>query len=242
MLSAPPTVLVKILDSCSRLMIQTHPNDEQAQSYFGHPYGKTEAWYVLGTRINGGEPPYVLLGFKEEATRAKWAGLFERQDVAGMIACLNKIEVKPGDCFYVPANVPHAMGSGVFFAEVQQPADITLRTERVTPGGDTLDDNALHQGAGFDVLLECFDYKPSKPDDYRVRVRDGYALNQGGFSLRDIRCTDRFTLRLSEPAALAVLDGNGTINGLPAAKADEFYIDDTEIALQGGLRVLIFGL
>ena len=46
-----------------------------------------------------------------------------------MEECLHKIPVKSGDTFFVPGGVPHAMGRGVYFAEVQQPTDITLRTE-----------------------------------------------------------------------------------------------------------------
>lgn len=73
---------------------------------------------------------YVYLGFKEGITKEKWRDLFEKQDVRGMEESLHKILVHPGDTFFIPGGVPHAMGSGVYFAEVQQPTDITLRTER----------------------------------------------------------------------------------------------------------------
>lgn len=126
-------VLVKVLDAGERLTIQVHPDREFAQSAFQSVFGKTEAWYILGGRTIGGEDPYVLLGFKPGMTQAKWKQLFEDQDIPGMIGALHKIPVQPGDVFLVEGGVPHAIGSGCFLIEIQEPTDYTLRVERTTP-------------------------------------------------------------------------------------------------------------
>lgn len=47
---AQPQLLVKFLDSGTRLHFQVHPTREFAQRVLGAPSGKTEAYYVLGTR------------------------------------------------------------------------------------------------------------------------------------------------------------------------------------------------
>ena len=47
---AQPQLLVKFLDSGTRLHFQVHPTREFAQRMLGAPSGKTEAYYVLGTR------------------------------------------------------------------------------------------------------------------------------------------------------------------------------------------------
>lgn len=154
-----PGVLVKMIDSLSRLMIQVHPDREYAKKVFASDYGKTEAWYILGGRRTGGEDPYVLLGFKPGITRPKWEQLFADQDVAGLIDSLHKVYVKPGEVYYIAAGVPHAIGAGCFLAEIQEPTDYTIRMERQTPEGKPLPDILIHQGAGFDRIFDCFSYQ-----------------------------------------------------------------------------------
>jgi mannose-6-phosphate isomerase len=78
-------VLIKVLDSAERLAIQVHPDKAAAKRLFHSDFGKTEAWFILGGRTVGTEPPYVLLGFKPGVTRRDWQGLFEVQDVREMM-------------------------------------------------------------------------------------------------------------------------------------------------------------
>ena len=54
--------------------------------------------------------------------------------------------------------MPHAIGSGCFLIEIQEPTDYTLRVERTTVRGETLPDIACHQGAGFEKLMDGFHY------------------------------------------------------------------------------------
>ena len=154
-----PGVLVKIIDSLNRLIIQVHPDKNFAKSVFASDYGKTEAWYILGGRSTAAEAPYVLLGFKPGVTRQQWERLFAAQDVAGMIDCLHKIPVQPGEVYYIAGGVPHAIGAGCFLVEIQEPTDYTIRMERQTPEGKPLPDILIHQGAGFDKMLDCFSYE-----------------------------------------------------------------------------------
>src|SRR4051812_37284352 len=51
---AQPQLLVKFLDSGTRLHFQVHPTREFARRVLGAPSGKTEAYYVLGVRPPGG--------------------------------------------------------------------------------------------------------------------------------------------------------------------------------------------
>lgn len=151
--------LTKIIDSLNRLTIQVHPDKTFAKNILHSDYGKTEAWYVLGGRKVNGEDPYVLLGFKQGITREKWKSLFEKQDIRGMLDSLHKVPVKAGDTFIIHGGVPHAIGSGCFLIEIQEPTDYTLRVERTTPEGKKMPDMLCHQGAGFDKMLDCFHYE-----------------------------------------------------------------------------------
>jgi mannose-6-phosphate isomerase len=151
-------VLIKLLDSAIRLSIQVHPNKDYAREVFMSNFGKTEAWYIIGCREINGEKPYVLLGFKEGITREKWKEFFDNQDIDSMVNCLHKFYVSPGDIFLIEGGVPHAIGSGCFLAEIQEPTDYTMRVERTTFEGNLLPDSLCHQGVGFEKMLDCFNY------------------------------------------------------------------------------------
>jgi mannose-6-phosphate isomerase len=152
-------VLTKVLDAAVRLSIQVHPTKAYAREYFKSAYGKTEAWYIIGGREINGEPPYVLVGFKPGVTHDQWQQYFEEQDIDGMINALHKFYVEPGDVFLIEGGLPHAIGSGCFLIEIQEPTDYTMRVERKTFDGSLLPDELCHQRVGFEAMLDCFTYE-----------------------------------------------------------------------------------
>ena len=69
-------ILVKLLDSDERLVVQAHPTVPCARAKFNSPVGKTECWYFL----DGTAPDAcVYLGFKPGVTRVAWRAAFEAQ-------------------------------------------------------------------------------------------------------------------------------------------------------------------
>ncbi len=153
-----PAVLAKIIDSLNRLTLQVHPDKEYAKKILQSDYGKTEAWYILGGRRVKGEEPYVLLGFKPGITREIWKEMFDTQNIKAMMESLHKIYVKPGEVYFIEGGIPHAIGSGCFLIEIQEPTDYTMRVERMSPEGNVIPDQLCHQGVGFDRMLDCFHY------------------------------------------------------------------------------------
>jgi mannose-6-phosphate isomerase len=151
-------VLVKVLDASERLTIQVHPSRENARTFFDSDFGKTEAWLILGGREINGEPPSIYLGFKPGMTKARWKDLFERQAINEMLDALHRVTVQKGDVYLVEGGIPHAIGAGCFMIEIQEPTDLTLRTERITPSGLAISDTACHQNIGFERMLDCFKY------------------------------------------------------------------------------------
>ncbi|MFP4385261.1 MAG: type I phosphomannose isomerase catalytic subunit [Spirochaetia bacterium] len=164
-------ILAKLLDSSERLTVQVHPDYAAAEKFFGSRYGKIESWYVLGGRTINGEEPYILMGFKEGITRQKWEALFRDQDISGMLDCLHKFPVVPGEAFLITGGLPHAIGPGCFFIELQEPTDFSIRPERTTPGGTCITDEMCHQGAGFDGMFEIFHYDGAGRDEIYRKFR-----------------------------------------------------------------------
>ena len=234
-----PGVLVKLLDAAERLAVQVHPNKEKARLYFNSDYGKTECWHIIGTREIDGENPCIYMGFKEGVTKEKWRDVFDRQDIRAMLDCLNKIEAKVGDTYLITGGMPHAIGGGCFLVEIQEPTDYTLRTEKVTPSGLKVSDEACHYGIGFDKMFECFEYvaldtKKANRDPKIIEKSDEYTLydvigysDSDLFCLKKLKLNGNFTLDLEgKYCSIYVLSGDGKFaseNGETAVNSAEQY-------------------
>jgi mannose-6-phosphate isomerase len=150
--------LAKLIDSDKRLNIQTHPDNRKAKKYFDSPFGKTEAWYIIDTRVIEGTPPFIYLGFKPGITKENWVKWVETQDTASLENALHKIPVNKGDVFLVESGMPHAIGTGCFLAEIQEPTDYTFRVEKMMDGAVPYPEEVYHQGIGYERMFNCFDY------------------------------------------------------------------------------------
>ena len=146
--------LLKLLNSRDRLLIQTHPDGEKALKYFGLPHGKDEAWYVLATRPGA----CIWLGFRPGVTPERFRALIEAQDSAAMLDCLHKIEIRPGQVYFIPSGTVHALGSDSLVAEIQEPVDLTLRAEYIRPDGSRLPKESMYGAAGMEGLMDCFTF------------------------------------------------------------------------------------
>lgn len=166
------SILVKLLDAFSRLLIQVHPNKDTARELFNSAFGKTEAWYIIGGRKVEGQDPYILIGFKEGINKSDYQRLFEIQDIDALENSMHKIPVKEGDVYLIEGGVPHAIGAGCFLIEIQEPTDYTIRVEKSTPDGRNIDDFLCHQGLGFDRMFDCFIYEGLNRD----QIIDKYKL------------------------------------------------------------------
>lgn len=181
-------VLIKMLDSKERLTIQVHPDKEYARNLLNSAFGKTESWYVLNNREINGKKSVVYMGFKEGVSPEQWKTLFLSQDIEGMLNCLHKIEVKPGDAFMIYGGVPHAIGSGCFLMEVQEPTDYTMRVEKITPGGLEITEELIHQGVGEENMLQCFHYNGCSYEEAlkRWKVKPETIDSSSSFTLKSI--------------------------------------------------------
>ena len=116
----PFSLLLKLLDARDDLSVQVHPGDAYAQRV-EHKLGKTEAWVILRA-----EPGAQLVyGVKPEVTReALEEALLDGPKVEPL---LRHVAVKPGDVYYIPSGMVHAIGGGILLYEIQQSSDVTYR-------------------------------------------------------------------------------------------------------------------
>ena len=239
-------VLVKLIDAGERLTVQVHPDRDAAQRLFCSRYGKTECWYILGGRTVNGRPPCIYIGFRPGVTRRQWEELFRRQDCEGMLACLHRIPVCPGDVILIRGGVPHAIGAGCFLTEIQEPTDYTIRVERTTPSGLHIADSACHQGLGFERMFDCFRYEPVTGEEARRRWflrHDPVPLLGGGlrrvlvnaddtpyFSMEELTLTVRTELPPEKGFSILVaVEGAGAFvasdgRRVPVRRGEQFFL------------------
>ena len=112
-------ILIKLIDACDKLSIQVHPGDEYARRV-EHENGKTEAWYILEAKP-GAE---LIYGVSRELTKDEFA-----EDIRNnrILDDVNRVKVKAGDVVFIPSGMLHAIGEGIFLAEVQQSSNTTYR-------------------------------------------------------------------------------------------------------------------
>jgi mannose-6-phosphate isomerase len=156
---ASTEILVKLLDPDQRLPVHYHPNISFAKENLHMNHGKTEAWIILDAPAGA----KVGIGFKEMMSKADVAAMVANHDSDGLLKSLVFKEVKAGDAVFVPAGVVHAIESGIFVLELQEPTDLSILLEW---DGFAVDgDKDGHLNLGFDTALNALRLTPLSMDE-----------------------------------------------------------------------------
>ncbi|MDE7070685.1 MAG: class I mannose-6-phosphate isomerase [Clostridia bacterium] len=197
-------ILVKLIDSKDNLSIQVHPDDEYALRVEGE-YGKTEMWYIVDAKKGGG----VYCGFKEPISKEQLAKALTEGKI---IDYLNFIEVKKGDCLFIPAGTVHAICGGILLCEVQQNSSITYRLYDY----DRVDGDGNKRQLHIDKAIEVTDTsKVVKANENSAKI-DENTLTLASckyFTAGEITCNEEYTFEVDEDSfvSLTVVDGSGAI-------------------------------
>ncbi|MCX6447116.1 MAG: class I mannose-6-phosphate isomerase [Actinobacteria bacterium] len=159
-------ILVKLLDPDQRLPVHYHPNQSFAKEKLHMNHGKTEAWIILDAPVGA----KVGIGFKKQMSKAEVAALVKAHNSQGLLDSLVFKEVKAGDAVFVPAGVAHAIESGIFVLELQEPTDLSILLEW---DGFAVDgDKDGHLNLGFDTALDALRLSPlSEAEDKAITSR-----------------------------------------------------------------------
>ena len=201
-------ILVKFIDAKNDLSIQVHPDDEYANLY-EYQNGKTEMWYV----VDAEEDASIIYGFSHPVTEEILRGALETGTLSKH---LQKVKVRKGDVYYVPAGTIHGIGAGTLVVEIQESSNVTYRVydyDRIDKNGDKRE---LH----FDKAIEVMDMEIAPDVSQKPRMVHYYP----GCS-REILCrckyfvTERIQVRTgfsfsvleSSFQVLLCLEGDGQI-------------------------------
>jgi mannose-6-phosphate isomerase len=112
-------LLVKFLFTTAPLSVQVHPDDAYARRHHNSP-GKTEMWHILAAQPGA----RIAAGFREPIPRERLQEAALSGEIEHLLAWY---EARPGNTFFIPAGVVHAIGAGLVLCEIQQASDITYR-------------------------------------------------------------------------------------------------------------------
>ena len=224
-------ILIKLIDANDNLSVQVHPDNEYALAH-EHQYGKTEMWYVIEA-----EPSAKLcMGCKEDISSDD----FNKHAADGRLdEVLNFVPVQKGDVFFIPSGTIHAIGAGIFIAEIQQNSNVTYRVYDYDRIGADGKKRELH----LDKALEVASLTPPKTDfDFGSHIGKCDCFETDLLEVSD----DSVSISVDDSSfvCLLVVDGNGKFANGPdtylADKGDCFFIeaDSGPVDLSGDMTVI----
>ncbi len=232
-------LLLKFLAPLRDLPLQAHPADEYARRVEGQN-GKTECWLILDCRP-GAE---LWLGLKNVRDKAHLAEIF----AAGTLqAHTQRVPVRTGDVFFVPAGIVHGLGANILVYEVQQNSDVTYRLDDFGLNLDTPEARKVH----LDRALEVIDLEANlAPAGAAASWGNGDGTADFspyfGFELKTLGAGVEWNVpKTGLCRGLTILDGNGRIRSgefqSPLAKGQSWLIPAAlpEVFLQGPVKGLV---
>lgn len=203
-------VLIKFIDAKADLSVQVHPSDEYALKN-ENSFGKTEMWYIVEAELGAG----IYLGLKNDISHEELKdAIFENR----LTDLLNFIEVKSGDCFFIPSRTIHAIGKGCLICEIQQNSNLTYRVYdygRVDKNGNTRE---LHVEKALAV---------SSLQKFEKAEFDGNVLGECEYftvTKHSVNGEMKFTATEESFNAVTCVGGEGQINGEKINRGDTFFI------------------
>lgn len=150
-------LLFKFIDADQDLSVQLHPYDELAKERH-NSFGKTEMWYI----IDAEKDAELILGFKDGVNLKSYLKHLSDKSLADI---LQVFKVKQDDAFLVNSGTVHAIGKGVFLAEIQQASDITYRIY----DWDRMGVNGKPRNLHTDWAIDAIDFEAS---DFKLNYTD----------------------------------------------------------------------
>jgi len=234
--------LLKFLDSAIRLHIQCHPTIPFAKKFLNSNSGKTEAYVILSIRDEV-KDPYIYMGFQHPPEPSEFKRVIEEQDSEAMLACFDKIPIKPGDVFMVPGGMPHAIGEGVFMIEIMEPTDFAVRIE-FERGGYVLPEASRFMNRGIDFALSMFNYEASPIELLKERYFCAPKMlksknKSAEFALVDEEKTDCFRVNRMVVKDCFLKEADSFYIGIVAKGAGTIVIGEEIIEVSEGDRFFV---
>ena len=227
-------LLIKLIDAKGDLSVQVHPSDEYALSHEGE-YGKTEMWYILDCD----EGACLYYGFSRDVSLEEYENAIKE---GRLCEILNRVAVKKGDVFFIPAGTVHAIGAGIVICEIQQNSNTTYRVFDYNRRDKEGNLRPLH----VEKALEVSDLKKSPELDDTPEGDDVLLASCTYFEVRRLRVCGKKEIAVDSTSFISFLvtDGEGSLiydgGKLEMKKGDSIFIPahTTDLIIDGNLEII----
>ncbi|MEA2043299.1 MAG: type I phosphomannose isomerase catalytic subunit [Bacteroidota bacterium] len=189
-------LLIKYIDADDDLSVQVHPDDKLALKRHNEN-GKNEIWYIVEAK----EGAEIIIGMNGISSQSE----FEYHTNQGTLPkYLQKVKVKKGEFYFVPAGTVHSIGQGILIAEIQQPSDLTYRIDDRNRKDKHGNFRELHTNLAKDAI----DYtaKPGGSVKYnRIPDRQNKVIGTDFFSINFINLQQSLDLNYEQRDSFTVL-------------------------------------
>ena len=233
-------LLIKFIDAEDNLSVQVHPDDDYGLKN-ANSLGKTEMWYIIDAKPGA----KLVYGLKENCTLEMFKEAIEAGNVEEM---LNYVSVKPGDVFFIPSGLVHAIGSGILLAEIQQNSNITYRVYDYNRKGADGKPRELHVKDALNVIVNRNEEEINKIRFSTIVENNNYSLASCEFFKVDrynIDGTLKFSTNAESFNSVLCLSGNGNIEYkghlFSLEKGDSYFIPANlgEYSISGNTEIII---
>ena len=198
-------LLVKFIDAAQSLSVQVHPDDEYAKTV-ENDSGKTEMWYI----VDACEGAQIIFGLADGVDSASFKKSVDEGSLDGV---MQRVSVKKGDSFFIPAGMLHAIGEGILIAEIQQNSDLTYRVYDYDRVGADGKKRELHTAKAKEVVRPFSDAETEAIRYSRGKTENSLA-NSKYFCVEKLEIFDGASAELEADKyflSLLCVDGEGVI-------------------------------
>lgn len=231
-------ILIKLIDAKNDLSVQVHPDNDYALRV-EKEYGKTECWYILDCD----EGAELIYGFNREISSEEFK---QRIEDNTFLDTVNKVKVKKGDLFFIESGTLHAIGKGIFLAEIQQNSNSTYRVYDYGRLGADGKPRPLHIEKAIDVTKCTPPDRSTEPEGEEIRC-DGFTTQLltkcDLFQVERVKIEKNYTDTADDNSFVSVLvtDGGGEIDGMEIKKGDSLFIPANygKFEIKGNIDIIV---
>ena len=161
---------------------------------------------------------------------------------------LRRVRVKPGDVYFIPSGLVHAIGAGILICEIQQNSNVTYRVYDYNRPGKDGKPRELHVAKAREVIV---DYSPAQLETLRFSGRADLTPDLlatcDKFTVHKYKVSGELSLDVTERSfvSLTFVSGDGEIifgkDSYKFAKGDTYFLPAGlgEVKLSSGNAVCI---
>jgi len=231
-------LLIKFIDAADTLSVQVHPDDAYA-SAVENDMGKTEMWYVVDCI----EDAELVMGLADGFGKEEFAKAVHEGKIGD---AMRRVKVHPGDCFFIPAGMLHAIGAGILIAEIQQNSDLTYRVydfDRRQADGSL---RPLHVDKALNVTRPFTDEEVNAIRFARGKEDESVLASSRYFTVQKLEIQNTYEGHVGEDSFLSLLcvEGEGILTfeneQYTICRGDSYFLPARmgEFSVQGKLCLL----